>query len=210
MTQSPQLSQSLPPTQQPQSKGERGCLKGCLIAGLAALALTVILIAGGYFAGRAYLRRQMPVWQERYPVLTLLPDVVQWTGGLQLEDDASDEHADDGDGWQLSAQRREGVDDKTLLPSDIVLYDDPLAEAYSIENGEGIGYQRLGDAPAEVVEELKKRMVKNNWQLGNDDLTEDGTLLTWQKDDRTVQIQITTFDEATEIWLRYGPATEGH
>lgn len=174
------------------------------------MALMVILVAGGYFAGRAYLRRQVPVWQERYPVLSLLPDVLQWTDALQPEEETSGEHADNGDGWQLGAQRQEGADDKTLLPEDIVLLDDPLVEAYSIENGQGVGYQRLANSPDGVTKQLKEEMAKNDWQLVQEDTIEDGISLVWQKGDRTLHIQITTFEEAAEIWLRYGPTTEAH
>lgn len=182
---------SVQPRAQNQQKGRSGCLKGCLIVVIVLVLLLVASTVLALTAGRAYVTRHLPEWETRYPLLGLGIDL------LSLRD----EFAAQG-GLLPGGGRQAGSDDKTLLPSDVVVHPSPKAETYNISPDQVTAFQRVAAPQDEVVATLRDAWIGHDWSLHDEREIDGAPLLIWQKADRVCRIEVVAADRGTEIWLR--------
>jgi hypothetical protein len=177
---------------EPQRGG--GCLRSCLIASLVLVVLLVAGGVGGFILGRAYIARQLPEWEARYPALGIA------TGLLHLRGDLSAPGEQPGG----PAAKQAGANDRALLPADLPVYAYPLAEAYSIAEAHATGYQRVAESYDAVLAHVRESMPRHGWELVAEQPAQGGQLLLWQKGERDCQIEVVAYEGASELWLRCG------
>jgi hypothetical protein len=184
------MSVDAPQREEPARRG--GCLRSCLITMLVLLLLAVASVGGAAIFGRAYLARQLPVWEARYPSLDLAVDLLRLKGDLAPAE---------GD-LTVGGERSMGVDDKSAMPDDLPLYVDAEVETYSVGEEQALGFQRVADRPDAVLSHLEGTMPQHGWTLAREQDTTWGHLLVWEKDERTCQTEIVPSEAYTEIWIR--------
>lgn len=185
------------PTQRPQPapesprKGGNGCLKGCLITTLVVVILVVAGTVLALTAGRAYVARNLPEWEARYPLLALGIDL------LSLREQFT------AQGGILPANGRQaGANDKALLPSDVVVHPSPRAETYNISPDQVTAFQRVAAPADEVYVHLRAAWADKDWSLYDERAVGTTQSLIWQKGDRVCRMEIVPADDSTEVWLR--------
>jgi hypothetical protein len=175
-----------------QPEKRAGCLRSCLLTTLVLVLLAVASVGGAYFFGRAYLARQLPVWEARYPALGLAVDL------LHLRENLAPAEGE----LTAGSERRAGVDDKSAMPDDLPLYPDPEVETYSVGEEQALGFQRVAGTPQAVRSYLEATMPQHGWALAREQDTTWGHLLVWEKGERTCQTEVVASEAATEIWIR--------
>ncbi len=177
---------------QDETQRSGGCLRGCLIT---TLVLVVLLVVGGiatYVGGRAYIARNLPEWQARYPAIGIATSLLQLREGL-----TPPEAPVPG-----APGRQEGVDDRALLPEDIPVFGQAELEAYSISQAHITAYQRLAEPYDAVLDQMRASMLGHGWELAGEEQALQGLVMVWIKGERDCQIEVSTHDGATELWLR--------
>ena len=179
-------------TRQNETQGGGRCLRGCLIA---TVVFVVLLVVGGlavYVGGRAYLARNLPQWQERYPAIGIATSLLQLRQDLAMPEGQE----------TVQVGRHAGAEDRSLLPEDIPVFDQPLQEAFSISPAHVTGYQRLAEPHDAVLEQVRASMGDHGWELAAEEEAQEGVLMVWIKGERDCQIEVSTYDGASELWLR--------
>jgi len=178
------------------ARGDRrsgcGCPAGCLIALGIVVALVLGGAAAGYVWGRPYIARQLPAWEARFPLLGPALDLTGLRARLVPPTDTE----------RLQRARREGANDRSLLPADIAVYPSAVAETYSVSHDQVTAYQRVAEPLETVREHLSTTMASSGWTLSLERETEVGTLLGWSKEQRTCQVELIPEGRYTEVWLR--------
>ena len=175
-----------------QRSGCTGCARGC---GIALLVLLVALVLAGVAAwtfGRPWLAAQLPALEARQPLLTPLLDYTGLRARLVPAPT----------GEEPSRERVPGENDRGRLPADILVYDAPIAEAYSIGAAQVTAFQRVHATPEEAAAFFREGMALRGWELVLEREIEDGRHLGWTRDGRTCQVEIVASERHTEIWLR--------
>ncbi len=188
------------PPVESRSRKPSGCFQTCLIATAVLAILAIVSAAGVFLLGRAYLERQLPVWEAQYPVVGLAADL------FRLKEDLAPTGvgvAPAEGGSLATGERLAGVNDKHQMPDDVSLYSDPLVETYSVGVDEAVGFQRVDIQPGQVEEHLREQMAANGWELAREQDTAWGRLLVWEKGQRTCQMEVVGSNTYTEIWIRY-------
>ncbi|MFO7696129.1 MAG: hypothetical protein R6X16_03115 [Anaerolineae bacterium] len=197
-----------PPVQERPAQGQRaqgqasggcagGCLKGCGITLLALAAILVLAFVWAAIWGRPFLAARLPAWEAQQPLLTPLLDYSGLRARLMPEPDAQQLRE------ELQQGRVQGNGDRNLVPNDIPLYEQPLAEAFSVSATEATGYQQVDVPPDDVRARLLDEMGIQGWELIEERAVDDGGVqLFWTKGERTCQMDILHVDDLTEVWLR--------
>lgn len=179
------------PTTGGAKRGGSGCLKGCLIvSGIAVL----LLVAGtglALTAGRAYVTRNLPEWEARYPLLGLGIDLLSLREQFVAQG-----------GSLPTGARQAGSDNKALLPADVAVHPSPQNEVYNISPEQVTAFQRVKAPQDEVLAHLRTAWNDNGWSLHDEREIDGAPLLVWQKDGRVCRMEVLPTDRGTEVWLR--------
>ena len=182
-----------PPTPDPSesvpSEPERSSGKGCLVGGcLIPTVLLLVVLIGGFFAGRALLERKLPEWEDRYPIVDLAATIL----GVQSDEAGEAE----------PLERVAGDDDPARLPDDFVAYPGAEVESYAV-NGENVtGYQQSGDLASDVEAYFTTAMSSTGWALEDKTDVPGGTSVTWTRGDDFCTVEIIEIDNGSEAWIR--------
>lgn len=185
-----------PPSVTPRGGNGSGCLRGCLIT-LAVLAAVFVLgVVLALTAGRAYVTRRLPEWERQYPLLGMGVDLLNLREGLTAESKLPP-----GGG------RRDGRNDKALLPEDVAVHPDPRSETYNIAPDQVTAFQSVRAPQAEVAASLRDAWTGYGWSLSDERTIESTIQFIWQKDDRVCRLDVvavasSSAAEQSEVWLR--------
>lgn len=176
---------------EPASQSRRvGCFAfGCLIP----LVLVVILVVGGFFAGRAYVRGHIDEWREDSPIFDLAVAI------FGVNRDAASPPPPGPMG---------GDSDPAHLPTDVVTYRAVTPPVVHISDTVTV-FQETAEPHETVAERLTDDLAKAGWDLLSDDDTPGGRALVWSSDARVCTYEVVEGMKAvTEVWIRCRPILE--
>ncbi|MHB1293798.1 MAG: hypothetical protein ACYC4R_02265 [Anaerolineae bacterium] len=194
-SQYPYPPQQQPPYQTPapaQKSGCAGCLRGCLISVLAVVAFLLIGAGTAYAFGRPYIAKHLPAWEAEQPLLGLALDYTGLRKHLAPQVDVQ----------AAQSGRQEGEGDRALLPEDLALVPNPVAETFNISMSQVTAFQRISATPETVQAYLLDGMAQQGWELLLERQTDAGVQYSWAKAPRNCQVEIIRREGYTEVWLR--------
>ena len=188
----PAESQTSPTAVRGSGCGCLGCVRGCLILVLLLVTCFIVAIIVAQTIARPYIDTQIPKWRAEYPWVSFAIDAYELGRDFLFPSQAN-----------ATAAILPGKNDKSLLPSFIVVYPDPGEETYSISETQVTGYQRIDKSQDEVVSYFRSTMPQHDWRLLTAIETTEMRLLIWQWDRWNCQTEISSSEQGTGLWLRW-------
>lgn len=183
------------PAAAPAAPGGKGCLgKGCLTFLVVLLALAIFSVGAWKRWGRAYVQGRLAQLREQQPLVALGLDLLPLKLG----------GADGSAAAPLEAVRgrQPGTTDHSAVPADLPLFENPVAEAFSVGAEQVTAYQRVARPAAQAGAQVERGMAAAGWRPSTRSGRPGSSLTVFKKGERSCVVEIEERLPDTEVFTR--------